>query len=48
MYCTVLYCDQLAMLACLHPESVTASRSLAAGVELAGGLTRGMMVVDHR
>ena len=43
-----MLCDQLAMLACLHPESVTASRALAAGVELGGALTRGMMVVDAR
>jgi len=43
-----ILCDQLAMLACLYPECVKRSSSLPASVELAGALTRGMMVVDRR
>eukprot|EP00088_Acartia_fossae_P021698 TRINITY_DN23055_c0_g1_i1.p1 TRINITY_DN23055_c0_g1~~TRINITY_DN23055_c0_g1_i1.p1 ORF type:complete len:324 (-),score=29.24 TRINITY_DN23055_c0_g1_i1:62-1012(-) len=43
-----ILCDQLAMTACLHPESVVKKSYHHAQVELSGSITRGMMVLDQR
>ena len=43
-----ILCDQLAMVAVLEEASVRRSSEHVASVELAGGLTRGMMVLDQR
>ena len=43
-----ILCDQLAMVAALYPETVTQATNHIARVELSGGLTRGMMVLDKR
>ena len=41
-------CDQLAMMAAIHPDSVTQATKHLATVELTGHHTRGMMVLDKR
>jgi len=43
-----ILCDQLAMIAALNSDSVVASSNHVATVELSGGVTRGMMVLDQR
>jgi len=43
-----MLCDQLAMVAALHPESIIKKSSHHVQVELSGTLTRGMMVLDQR